>query len=103
MTGASAALFAPADISKRAAASPLGGGDPLKAYFPDGTQIFDRASAIEVREPGRVESLFYRRAEIVDIASALPSEDRSSPAEEVTDVIIIGEVSASIIINVLVI
>ncbi|KAF7968301.1 hypothetical protein HWV62_30989 [Athelia sp. TMB] len=91
LTSASAALFVPADISKKVATSPLGGGDPLKAYFPDGTQIFDRTSAIEVREPGRLESLFYRRAEIVGIASALPSEDQSPSAEDVIDVIIIGE------------
>lgn len=64
----------------------------MKAYFPDGTQIFDRASAIEVLEPGRPESIFYNRAEIVDVASTVASDGEVSLDHQVKDVIIIGEV-----------
>lgn len=75
--------------------APLGGGDPLKAYFPDGTQIFDRGHAIEVREPGRTKSLFYNRAQTVDIASTLAIKDEDYQEPQVNDVIIIGEVRHS--------
>lgn len=95
MVDANAAYSAYGNIPNPASVNPLGGGDPLKAYFPDGTQIYDRTDAIEIREPGRRESLFYHRAEIVDVASSLPRNESSSE-EEVRDVIIIGEVSRSI-------
>ncbi|KZP33264.1 hypothetical protein FIBSPDRAFT_847884 [Athelia psychrophila] len=81
----------PHNHSNGPSASPLGGGDALKAYFPDGTQIFDRASAIEVLEPGRPESIFYNRAEIVDVASTVASDGEVSLDHQVKDVIIIGE------------
>lgn len=39
----------------------LSAGDPLRSYFPPGTQIREHQDRIEVQEPGRRGVLFYQR------------------------------------------
>ncbi|KAF8999854.1 hypothetical protein BDQ17DRAFT_1360555, partial [Cyathus striatus] len=58
----------------------LGAGDPLRSYFPTGTQITEHRDGIEVREPGSCEPIRYRRP----LASACRSA-------AVLDVIVTGE------------
>jgi hypothetical protein len=37
-------------------------GDPLRSYFPPGTQIREHRDGVEVEEPGRQDILLYQRA-----------------------------------------
>ncbi|KAG6820260.1 hypothetical protein H0H93_003268 [Arthromyces matolae] len=46
-------------------AEPLPGGDPLRSYFPTGTQLRETAEGVEVQVPNRREIIYYQRASSV--------------------------------------
>ncbi|KAG5653549.1 hypothetical protein H0H81_012358 [Sphagnurus paluster] len=78
------------DASKSAVetGAPLDPGDPLRSFFPAGTQIRETAEGILVLQPNREEVLNYRRA---------PSRrdeflEHKKEMDVVQDVIVVGEV-----------
>jgi hypothetical protein len=82
----------PGSVTDLSAVEPLSAGDPLNAYFPVKTRIFERPNGIEVHDPGRADPLFYENATCYDIFTA-DKYDNSTMKTSVQDVIILGEVS----------
>ncbi|KAF8628574.1 hypothetical protein AX17_005970 [Amanita inopinata Kibby_2008] len=68
-----------ADMSKS-----LSPGDPLRSYFPMGTQITEHRDGVHIREPGRRQVLHYQRSSV-----ALHKGVGARP--HVKDIIITGE------------
>jgi hypothetical protein len=66
----------------------LPAGDPLRSYFPTGTQIRERRDGIDVQEPESKHSLHYQRA---SITASQSESDECNPY--VQDIVITGEVS----------
>jgi hypothetical protein len=72
---------------------PLSAGDPLRAYFPTGTQIIESRDGVEVRDPNRPTELrYYRSALGPNIPAKDKHDDDCSPQVQVQDIIITGEV-----------
>jgi len=69
----------------------LSAGDPLKSYFPPGTQIREHQDGVEVQEPGRRDVLQYRR---VGVSKSQYLEDDNGKAY-IQDIVITGEVHNS--------
>ncbi|GLB44532.1 hypothetical protein LshimejAT787_1701590 [Lyophyllum shimeji] len=65
---------------------PLSAGDPLRSYFPTGTQIRESRDGLEVQEPNRKDIIHYQRA---SVASGMCGFD--SRGVSVQDIIITGE------------
>lgn len=77
------------DIETR---DPLSAGDPLRAYLPLDTRIYERSEGVYVQDPNKTEPIFYRKAPVVDTATTNHfNDDRDETT--VQDIIIIGEVS----------
>ncbi|KAF8064294.1 hypothetical protein FPV67DRAFT_1504325 [Lyophyllum atratum] len=66
---------------------PLPAGDPLRSYFPTGTQIRESRDGIEIQEPAREGIIHYQRASCV--ASGMYGFERRGVS--VQDIIITGE------------
>ncbi|RDB17639.1 hypothetical protein Hypma_001088 [Hypsizygus marmoreus] len=66
---------------------PLPAGDPLRSYFPTGTQIREKSDGIEVWVPNSGDVLHYQRAPRLN--SGVCGEERK--ASVVQDIIITGE------------
>lgn len=62
---------------------PLPSGDPLRSYFPTGTQISETRDGIDIHLPDRNDVLHYRRA------SSIGQEEKGVPVQ---DIIVTGEV-----------
>lgn len=71
-------------------AEPLSAGDPLRSYFPTGTQIKESRRGVEVREPGAKQVLCYHRASL--LADKIKQGDVIAKFA-VLDIILTGEVS----------
>lgn len=65
---------------------PLPAGDPLRSYFPTGTQIRESRDGLQVQEPNRKDIILYQRASVVSDTCGLESRGVA-----VQDIIITGE------------
>ncbi|KAG2005671.1 hypothetical protein CC2G_002058 [Coprinopsis cinerea AmutBmut pab1-1] len=69
-----------ADDDPNPVTTPLGHGDPLRSYIPNGTKLVEHQGGVKVHEPGRDVALEYTRA------GAVTRSDN-----KVVDIIITGE------------
>lgn len=69
-------------------AAPLPAGDPLRSYFPIGTDIREDLDGVTVREPTASVWLHYQRA----ATGTNPDADYKRHGYCVQDIIITGEV-----------
>jgi hypothetical protein len=67
---------------------PLPAGDPLRSYFPTGTQIREHRDGIEVQQANCKDILRYQRAPL----TSLQCTDDDSYTPYVQDIVITGEV-----------
>ncbi|KAJ7454954.1 hypothetical protein B0H11DRAFT_2068347 [Mycena galericulata] len=73
-------------------ATPLSAGDPLRAYFPTGTQVIETRDGLEVYDPnGPAELRYYRAAMGPDSSAKDKSHNTERPPVQVQDIIITGE------------
>ncbi|KAJ7756335.1 hypothetical protein B0H16DRAFT_1721931 [Mycena metata] len=70
--------------------NPLSAGDPLRAYFPFGTQIIETRDGLEVRDPNRLAELRYYRPASISKEQKDKLADKG-PQGQVQDIIITGE------------
>ena len=72
------------DVTESDRVIPLRGGDPLRSYFPTGTQIIERRDGLRVQNPANDQEFTYQRHSCSDAGQADVT---------VQDIIITGEVS----------
>ncbi len=74
------------DVTESDRVIPFRGGDPLRSYFPTGTQIIERRDGLRVQNPANDQEFTYQRHSFSDL-------DEQNADQIVQDIIITGEVS----------
>lgn len=69
--------------------TPLRAGDPLRSYFPTGTQLREHKEGLTVQDSESTEVRRYYRVS----TSSTPKSDTDEPRARVRDIILTGEVS----------
>lgn len=77
------------DVTESDRVIPLRGGDPLRSYFPTGTQIIERRDGLRVQNPADDQEFTYQRHSF----SEMHKQNARQTDATVQDIIITGEVS----------
>jgi len=83
------------DMEEVDTSTSLRGGDPLRSYFPTGTQIRETREGLMVQEPATGRILRYQKPSSFDgVHEGMREEEGDNDQSRVRDIIITGEASS---------